>query len=391
VRTGLFIVILAGVLVFAPIAYVGMDYLNALDSEAWIQVNKQAHASLKSRKEEFIEMVNEPAAVLAGTSRYPWMKELLAAHAKGASDAGELGDRAAENLLAIYPDLGRALRIAILDLAGKEIIALEWADAELRRIKDADLVDRGEETWVGELVGGTRSRRATEVYRRRAPEGPGYIPYVTTAHAMTTDAQVIAIAWVEVDVKPWFDAMSKRRKRTKIYVVDDRQRYLVHPDRASRAFAFEKGRTITLSEDFGGKADGMTAYGNMAWPEDRPDRVVVWDAIKYAGGKGPGLELILSVSVDEAVAGVEAQKKRFRRVLVVSFLAFAVASILMSCRLVGGPVREARRSVRMLREGQRLEEMPGSVLSVTRELSAELRLLSDEMEAAAREKEERSG
>ena len=389
-RTGLFIVILAGVVVFAPIGYVGTDYLKTRESECWIQVNKQTHASLKAGKEEFIEMVTGPAYVLAQMLRYPWMKEFLAAHAKGESDAGELGDRAAENLLALYPDLGNAVRVAILDTAGKEIIALEWTDVEPRRIKDAELVDRGDETWVGEVVGGSRSRHATEVYRRPVPEGRGYIPYVTMAQALKTATEVMAIACVEVDLTPWFDRMKKRGERTKVYVVDDGQRYLIHPDRASYAFAFEKGRTITLSEDFGEAADRMTEYGNMAWPKDRPDRVVVWDAIPYGGGKGPGLELILSVSVDEAVAGVEAQKRRFTRVLIVSFVVFAVASILLFRWLVGGPVGEARRSARMLREGKRLEGPSGSILSVTRELSAELRLLSDEMATRARE-EERSG
>ena len=107
--------------------------------------------------------------------------------------------------------------------------------------------------------------------------------------------------------------------------------------------------------------------------------MLIGDEIPYVGPAGPTVGLILSTSVLEATSEMAAQKKRFATVLVVSFILFVAAAMVLSRRFVGNPMSEACRSVRMLREGKRLEEMPGSVLSATRGLSAELRLLSDEL------------
>lgn len=391
-RIGLLYVVMAAVLVFAPIAYVSTSFLKTLDSEHWAGVNERTRQSLESRKKEILEQIGKPAGVLAQTSRFPWMKDFLDAYQKKSPDLEELGNTVAENLLAVYPDLGAPVRIAILDTTGKEIIALERVYLETRRVRQDRLLDRGGESWIDQVVGKLDSTYASEIYRLPSPDGLGRVPHVTVAQPLKLETDVVAIAWVEVNLKSLFDSMSKSIGNTKIYLVDDRQRYLIHPDKPSNAFAFETGRTVTLSDDFGNAAERMNDRFTVVWPQDRPERVLVGDTIQYVGLEGPRVELILSASVQEAVAGIVAQKKRFKTVLSASVVLFVVAALLISRRFVSTPVEEACRSVRMLREGKRFEEMPGSVLSATRGLSAELRLLSDELaaRALAHEQNERS-
>jgi len=169
--------------------------------------------------------------------------------------------------LAAKPDYYQIRVIGIED-GGREIVRVDRSskDGTLRVALDSELQRKGDREYFKQAIG----LRAGEIYispieldrEYGAIEVPN-VPVLRVATPLhTSDSRLFGILVVNLDMRPVFEQVrSGGRRGGKVYVVDSRGNYLVHPD-PSREFGFEFGSPIRWQDEY---PDLVRALG--------PDRV----------------------------------------------------------------------------------------------------------------------
>ena len=380
-RFGWLFVLLALVFVFAPILYRASALFGSMDRVYVNEAAERARATLEGRKEEVMRAIDKPAAALRQTARYPWMTEYLEAVRGDSPDLAELHRQAAENFEALHADMGAPRRAAVVDTSGRELIAMEQSGAKVHLVTDKDLLSPEEEAWLMDVVDARgREMCASPIMRRSDDTSRGFdaIPYVLVAQPLAVGNDVLAIAWAETQLKSVFDSLAQKTIGAKYYLVDEEQRFVLHPDkRYSKSFSAERGGRHGLKDDFPQSASRMVGRFSLAEPPDAPGRILVGDTIRYggAGAGSPTLELIASISVKAALEDITQKKKAFNVTLIVSLALFTIVALVVSKRLIGDPLRETALALRTLRDGRTVEDLRISGWAATRELNEEIRRL----------------
>lgn len=182
--------------------------------------------------------------------------------------------------------------IGIAD-GGREIVRVDRSgpgetirivpDNELRRQSDRGFFQRAMRLSPGEIdISEVVLDREHDVVV--TPEVP---TIRATAPIFTRDGQFFGIVIINVDLRPAFDRIrSARHEGERIYVVNERGDYLVHPDRR-REFGFEHGKLFRVQDDF-------PEFASMMSMTETPPRVIEdrsgerfgigWQDIRLAGG-----------------------------------------------------------------------------------------------------------
>ena len=145
--------------------------------------------------------------------------------------------------------------IGIAD-GGREIVRVDRSgpgetirivpDNELQRQSDRDFFQRAMRLPPGEIdISEVVLDRERDVVV--TPEVP---TLRATAPIFAPDGQFFGIVIINVDLRPAFDRIrSARHEGGRIYVVNERGDYLVHPD-PRREFGFERGKLFRVQDDF---------------------------------------------------------------------------------------------------------------------------------------------
>src|ERR1700730_3001486 len=170
----------------------------------------------------------------------------------GATEAGwrrRLGQRFAAELVS-KPNYHEFRYIGVDD-GGRELVRVDRLDpgAPPRIVPDYDLQREGD----GEAFRQAIQLPPTEVYVSPVDLNAetariAVLRVATPVHA--PDGRPFGIVIITVDMRPAFDRIrSGPRKGGRLYVVNDRGDYLVHPDGA-REFGFESGKLFRIQDDF---------------------------------------------------------------------------------------------------------------------------------------------
>jgi PAS domain S-box-containing protein len=240
--------IAVGVLTYRNIAMFALPRaLDRIDTHAELLANELA-ASVRGARADVLGFRSSNAVI-----------DIIAAHlARGsdptaaATEAGwrrRLGLRFAAELVS-KPNYHEFRYIGVDD-GGRELVRVDRLDpgAPPRIVPDYDLEREGDREAFKQAI----QLPPTEVYVSPVDLNAetARIPVLRVATPVhTPDGRPFGILIITVDMRPAFDRIrSAPPKGGRLYVVNERGDYLVHPDRA-REFGFESGKLFRIQDDF---------------------------------------------------------------------------------------------------------------------------------------------
>ena len=240
--------IAVGVLTYRNIAMFALPRaLDRIDTHAELLASELA-ASVRGARADVLGFRSSIAVIDVMTAHLARGSDPTA----GATEAGwrrRLGQRFAAELVS-KPNYHEFRYIGVDD-GGRELVRVDRLDpgAPPRIVPDYDLQREGD----GEAFRQAIQLPPTEVYvspvdlnaeTARIP----VLRVATPVHA--PDGRPFGIVIITVDMRPAFDRIrSGPPKGGRLYVVNDRGDYLVHPDGA-REFGFESGKLFRIQDDF---------------------------------------------------------------------------------------------------------------------------------------------
>ncbi|MDB5611887.1 MAG: hybrid sensor histidine kinase/response regulator [Bradyrhizobium sp.] len=162
------------------------------------------------------------------------------------------------------------IRVIGLDDGQREIVRADrlGPNGTIRIVGDADLKGKGDRTYFKETI----KLRPGEIYisslsldRANWVIVTPYRPTLRVATPIfTSDGKPFGIFIINVDMRPAFDRVrSSARQGERVYVIDERGDYLVHPDPA-REFGSELGTPTSWQSDFPVLASSLRATQSVA-------------------------------------------------------------------------------------------------------------------------------
>jgi PAS domain S-box-containing protein len=181
-------------------------------------------------------------------------------------------DRIAERLLAeleAKPAYAQ-FRIIGIENGGREIVRADRSgpNGAIRLVPDAELQRKGDRAYFKDTIGLQTNQIHVSALDLNQENGVIETPHVPTlrigTRLLAPDGKPFGIVIINVDMRPAFDRVrSSVRQDGKIYVVNKRGDYLVHPDRA-REFGSQTGTPTSWQTDFPDLASRSGATESVA-------------------------------------------------------------------------------------------------------------------------------
>jgi diguanylate cyclase (GGDEF)-like protein/PAS domain S-box-containing protein len=150
------------------------------------------------------------------------------------------------------PAYFQARYIGVAD-GGRELVRVDRTDSGTVAVAGPELQRKGGRDYFQAALGLAEGAVYLSDFNLNRERGGIPMPAVRTLRAVTPvhgpDGRLFGLIVVNMDVGPLLRQVAGQTKRTAAYLVDDRGRYLAHPDPAV-AFAFETGSVRRWQDDF---------------------------------------------------------------------------------------------------------------------------------------------
>ena len=317
----------------------------------------------------------------------------------GASLA-EWNRRFAQRLTAELGAKPNYLQFRIIGLAndGREILRVdrEGKDGTIRVVPDAELQQKGGRAYFEETVAEPRGSVYISPLELNREHGAIEVPHVPVMRVgtpiYTAEGKAFGILIINLDLRPAFAAIRKNvRPGNKIYLVNERGDFLIHPDR-QREFGFDLGKrynwkdempelAAALGPDKGGVRVVRTAGG---------DRIVgAVASVRLAGG--PLVSVIETAPYPLVMAAALSVQRSTLMVGLAAILAAALLAMFFA-RTLTRPLVQMTRAVEDFGRGKPMQ-MPSDAGGEIGTLAAAFQQMADEVQqttaALKREAEER--
>ena len=317
----------------------------------------------------------------------------------GASLA-EWNRRFAQRLTAELGAKPNYLQFRIIGLAndGREILRVdrEGKDGTIRVVPDAELQQKGGRAYFEETVAEPRGSVYISPLELNREHGAIEVPHVPVMRVgtpiYTAEGKAFGILIINLDLRPAFAAIRKNvRPGNKIYLVNERGDFLIHPDR-QREFGFDLGKrynwkdempelAAALGPDKGGVRVVRTAGG---------DRIVgAVASVRLAGG--PLVSVIETAPYPLVMAAALSVQRSTLMVGLAAILAAALLAMFFA-RTLTRPLVQMTRAVEDFGRGKPMQ-MPSDAGGEIGTLARAFQRMADEVQqttaALKREAEER--
>ena len=245
------------------------------------------------------------------------------------------------------------LQFCIIGLAdgGREILRVDRAtpDGAIRIVPDAELQRRGDQDYFARTIalpfGGVDISQVELNQEHGAIDGPR-VPVVRAATPIhSQDGRPFGMVIINVDLRAAFARMrSAARQQGRVFVVNERGDYLVHPD-PKHEFGFDLGKPVRVQDDFPELADAL-ANGEIEprVVQDASGRRfgIALASVRLAGG--PRVTVIEAVPHSQIMVAATAARDAS---LLAGFLAVlgAMALALLLARSLARPLVQMARAV----------------------------------------------